>query len=118
MTTRAERLRTNRGERIAAYVADASERSFPSEVIEAAKQALVDFVGVAMSLRGYRLKASDSDEARFSDRSVMDIVPTVELQAVEGQQQHEAHLDVYLDSGEHLHADTQVFLGHPDNPMI
>jgi 2-methylcitrate dehydratase PrpD len=72
---------------------------------------------VALSLRGYRLKASDFSEERLRDASVMDIVPTVEMEGVEGQPQHEAHLDVYLESGEHLHADTTLFLGHPDNPM-
>lgn len=72
---------------------------------------------VAMSLRGHRLKASDFDPARFTDASIMDIVPTVEMKAVETQPQHEAHLDVWLEDGEHLHADTPLFLGHPDNPM-
>lgn len=72
---------------------------------------------IAMSLRGSRLKASDFNPSRFSDRDVMDIVPTVELEGVDGQPQHEAHLDVWLESGEHLSADTALFLGHPDNPM-
>jgi 2-methylcitrate dehydratase PrpD len=72
---------------------------------------------VALSLRGYRLKATDFSAERLRDPSVMEIVPTVELEGVEGQPQHDAHLDVYLESGEHLHADTALFLGHPDNPM-
>ena len=41
----------------------------------------------------------------------------VELEAVQGQPPHSAHLDVYLADGEHLHADTDIVMGHPDNPM-
>ncbi len=51
------------------------------------------------------------------DTSVMEIVPTVELEAVPDQPNHRAHLDVYLETGEQLHADTEIVIGHPDNPM-
>ncbi|HXD50573.1 MAG TPA: hypothetical protein VN689_01695, partial [Burkholderiales bacterium] len=33
------------------------------------------------------------------------------------QPQYEAHMDVYLDDGTHLHEDTAIVLGHADNPM-
>jgi len=36
---------------------------------------------------------------------------------VQGQSPHSAHLDVYLEGGERLHADTDIVIGHPDNPM-
>jgi len=41
----------------------------------------------------------------------------VELEVVQGQSPHSAHLDVYLEGGERLHADTDIVIGHPDNPM-
>jgi 2-methylcitrate dehydratase PrpD len=72
---------------------------------------------IAMGLRGHRLKATDFSAEHLSDTAIMEIVPTVEVEGVDGQPQHEAHLDVYLESGEHLTADTTLFLGHPDNPM-
>ena len=44
-------------------------------------------------------------------------MPLVECEVVENQLQGEAHLDVWTEDGEHLHADTAVVIGHPDNPM-
>ncbi len=35
----------------------------------------------------------------------------------QGQPPHSAHLDVHLADGEHLHADMEIVMGHPDNPM-
>lgn len=72
---------------------------------------------IALALRGHAVVASDFTDAKMRDASVMDIVPLVELEAVEGQPPHSAHLDVYLADGEHLHADTDIVIGHPDNPM-
>lgn len=72
---------------------------------------------IALGLRGYRAVASDFNETTMRDPAVMQVVPVVELEAVQGQSLHAAHLDVYLDDGEHLHADTDVVIGHPDNPM-
>ncbi len=51
------------------------------------------------------------------DAAVMDVVPLVELEAIQGQPPHSAHLDVFLADGEHLHANTDIVIGHPDNPM-
>ena len=72
---------------------------------------------IALALRGYAVVASDFTDDKMHDASVMDIVPLVELEAVQGQPPHSAHLDVYLANGEHLHADTDIVIGHPDNPM-
>ena len=72
---------------------------------------------IALALRGHAVVAADFTEAKMHDASVMDIVPVVELEAVEGQPPHSAHLDVYLADGEQLHADTDIVIGHPDNPM-
>lgn len=72
---------------------------------------------IALALRGHAVVATDFIDAKMHDAGVMDIVPVVELEAVEGQPPHSAHLDVYLADGDHLHADTDVVIGHPDNPM-
>lgn len=72
---------------------------------------------IAIGLRGYAAVASDFSGAAMNDQAVREIVPVVELEAVQGQPLHEAHLDVYLERGEHLHADTAIMLGHPENPM-
>ena len=72
---------------------------------------------IALGLRGYRAVATDFVDATMRDAAVMDIVPVVELEAIHGQAPHSAHLDVYLEGGEHLHADTDIVIGHPDNPM-
>jgi 2-methylcitrate dehydratase PrpD len=72
---------------------------------------------IALALRGHAVVASDFTDAKMHDASVIDIVPVVELEAVEGQPPHAAHLDVYLADGEQLHADTDIVIGHPDNPM-
>ena len=72
---------------------------------------------IALALRGHAVVAADFTDAKMHDASVMDIVPVVELEAVQGQPPHSAHLDVYLADGEQLHADTEIVIGHPDNPM-
>lgn len=72
---------------------------------------------IAMGLRGYRGVASDFNEETLLDPTVRAIEPTVEMQAVADQPQHESYLDVWLEDGEHLHAETKRFLGHPANPM-
>ena len=72
---------------------------------------------ISLGLRGYKAVFTDFVDATMRDRSVMDVVPVVELEAVHGQAPHSAHLDVYMEDGEHLHADTDIVIGHPDNPM-
>jgi len=72
---------------------------------------------ISMGLRGYRAVYTDFTEATMQDQAVMELVPRVELEAVQGQAPHSAYLDVYLESGEVLQEKTDVVLGHPDNPM-
>jgi 2-methylcitrate dehydratase PrpD len=72
---------------------------------------------VAMGLQGYRGVASDFNDATLRDQRVQAIVPMVEMQPVADQPQHEAYLDVWLEDGDHLHAETKHVLGHPANPM-
>lgn len=72
---------------------------------------------IALGLRGYRVVASDFNDAALRDSAVTEIVPVVQLEAVHGQPPYSAHLDVVLEGGERLHADTDIVIGHPDNPM-
>lgn len=72
---------------------------------------------IAMALNGYRLAWSDFSEKVFADKNVTDIVPKVTLVPVDGQSPASAFIDVTLSDGETLHAETQVILGHPENPV-
>ena len=72
---------------------------------------------IAMGLRGYRGVATDFTDATLSDQHVQAIVPRIEMLPIADQSQQEAYLDVLLEGGEHLHAETKYMLGHPANPM-
>ncbi|MBI4193611.1 MAG: MmgE/PrpD family protein [Betaproteobacteria bacterium] len=72
---------------------------------------------IALGLRGYRVVATDFTDATMRDPAVMEVVPAVKLDAVQGQAPHSAYLDVILEGGERLRAQTDVVMGHPDNPM-
>jgi 2-methylcitrate dehydratase PrpD len=72
---------------------------------------------IALGLRGYRAVWSDFTEAALEDRAVMEVVPVVELEGVQGQPPHQAYLDVTLENGERLHARTEIVIGHPENPL-
>ena len=72
---------------------------------------------IALGLRNYRVVATDFTDATFADRAVNELLPRIELEVLQDQPQYEAHMDVYLDDGTHLHEDTAIVLGHADNPM-
>ena len=72
---------------------------------------------IAMGLRDYALAAPDFSYETLKDEAVTQIVPLIECEVVADQLQGESHLDVWLDDGGHLHADTEIVIGHPDNPM-
>jgi 2-methylcitrate dehydratase PrpD len=72
---------------------------------------------ISMALTGRRVVYSDFTENLLRDAAVADILPKVKLEAIEGQAPHSAHLDVYLEDGTHLHGDTDIVRGHPDNPL-
>ena len=72
---------------------------------------------IALGLRGHPVVPSDFKDETMRDPSVMEGVRVVQLEGVKGLAPHSAHLDVVLDGGERLHADTEVVFGHPDNPM-
>ncbi|HYC49284.1 MAG TPA: MmgE/PrpD family protein [Burkholderiales bacterium] len=72
---------------------------------------------IALGLRDYRLVASDFSDAAMADPAVTELLPLIELEAVPGQHNYTAYMDVYLESGERLHAGVERCLGHPDNPL-
>ena len=72
---------------------------------------------IALGLRGYRVVATDFTAAVFADKAVTDLLPLIELEVVQNQAQYEAHMDVHLEDGVSLHEDTDIVLGHADNPM-
>ena len=72
---------------------------------------------IAMGLRGYRLVATDFTLATLNDSAVRQLLPLMELEVVQNQAQYEAHMDVELEGGVHLHEDTDIVLGHANNPM-
>jgi 2-methylcitrate dehydratase PrpD len=72
---------------------------------------------IALGLSGYRLVASEFNEATFRDAAVTRLLPLIELEVVKDQAQYEAHLAVTVEGGEVLRSDTDVVLGHAQNPM-
>jgi len=72
---------------------------------------------ISLGLRGYKVVSTDFTDATMRDRAVMDVVPVVQLEAVQGQPAHAAYLDVTLEGGERVQARTDMVMGHPDNPM-
>lgn len=73
---------------------------------------------MAMGLTGYRLVASDFNDKLPKDATLKQIADVTELEVVQDQPQYEAHLDVYVEGeSKPLHADTNIVLGHADNPM-
>ena len=73
---------------------------------------------MAMGLTGYRLVASDFTDKLMQDPKLKEIAAVTEVEVVPEQPQYEAHLDVYVEGeAKPLHADTNIVLGHADNPM-
>ncbi len=72
---------------------------------------------IALSLRGYPVVEADFSAERLNDPTIRAIVPHVEVEEVADQERWASHIDVVLEGGETLHADQDIVLGHPDNPM-
>ncbi len=72
---------------------------------------------IALGLRGYRVVATDFTASTFENRALQELLPLMKVVVAPEQPQYEAHLDVYLDDGTHLHEDTAIVLGHAENPM-
>lgn len=72
---------------------------------------------IALGLRGYRLVATDFNEAVLNDESVTRLLTLIDLEVVQDQPQYEAHLVVDVEGDGSLRADTDIVLGHAQNPM-
>jgi len=72
---------------------------------------------IALGLRGYRLVASNFTAAAMGDTAVTLLLPVIEIEVVADQPQYEAHLAVSVEGGASLRADTEIVLGHAQNPM-
>lgn len=73
---------------------------------------------MAMGLTGYRLVASDFTDKLVQDKALKQIADVTEVEVVAEQPQYEAHLDVWVEGEDKpYHADTNIVLGHADNPM-
>lgn len=72
---------------------------------------------ISMGLSGYRVVQTDFVDATMRDPAVAGLVPLVKLEAVQGQEPYRAYLDITLEGGEHIKAQTDIVMGHPDNPM-
>ena len=72
---------------------------------------------IALGLRNYRLVASDFSATAMADAAVTELMPRIELEAVPGQHNYTAYMDVFLEDGERLHAEVRRCLGHPESPM-
>ncbi len=72
---------------------------------------------IALGLRGYPVVQADFCPERLTDPAIMAIVPLVEIEEVADQERWASHIDVVLQGGKTLHADQDVVVGHPDNPM-
>lgn len=72
---------------------------------------------VALGLTGRSLVPADFSEANLRDPRIVDLLAKTVVEAVVGQPPYEAHVEVFLEDGEHLRADTAILRGHPDNPL-
>ncbi|WLI77351.1 MmgE/PrpD family protein [Kosakonia sp. H02] len=72
---------------------------------------------IALSLCGYGLTDTDFTQATVDDPRPRALLPLLEVEAVDGQSASSAFLDVWLDDGSVLHAHTDVYRGHAQNPL-
>ncbi len=72
---------------------------------------------ISLGLRGYRLVAPDFTEATLRNTAVTELLPLIQLEVVQNQPQYEAHLEVHVAGEGSLRADTDIVLGHAQNPM-
>jgi 2-methylcitrate dehydratase PrpD len=72
---------------------------------------------IALGLTGYRVVASDFTDKAYKDPAIVDLVPRIQLEAVQDQPASKAFLEVTLENGERAYGETQCVMGHPDNPL-
>lgn len=72
---------------------------------------------IALALCGYTLSDTDFTPQTVADPAARALLPLMQIDAVEGQSASSAFIDVWLDDGEVLHAQTDVYRGHALNPL-
>lgn len=72
---------------------------------------------IALGLAGFPASAADFTAQRLDDASIRTNAARVSLTADTGLRETAAALQVTLDDGRSLHADTTCALGNPENPM-
>ncbi|MGC6083935.1 MmgE/PrpD family protein [Enterobacter hormaechei] len=72
---------------------------------------------IALALSGYALTDTDFNPKTVADPAARELLPLMNVQSVEGQSATSAFIDVWLKDGEVLHAATEVYRGHAQNPL-
>ncbi|WP_409158657.1 MmgE/PrpD family protein [Pectobacterium sp. B2J-2] len=72
---------------------------------------------IALALSGYRLTDTDFTQQTVDDPAPRQLLSHLQLDTVEGQPASSAFIDIELEDGEILHAETEVYRGHPQNPL-
>lgn len=70
---------------------------------------------ITLALSGYRLTDTDFTRQTVDDPLPRQLLPLLEVESVDGQSASSAFIDIWLEDGERLHAETEVYLGHPQN---
>jgi len=72
---------------------------------------------IALALSGYRLTDADFTQQTTNDVNARKLLPLLTIDAVEGQSASSAFIDVWLTDGAVIQAQTDVYRGHPQNPL-
>lgn len=72
---------------------------------------------IALALSGYALTDTDFTPQTVADPAPRALLGVLNVEAVEGQSASSAFIDVWLEDGEVLHAHTEVYRGHAQNPL-
>ncbi|MFP9230383.1 MmgE/PrpD family protein [Pectobacterium cacticida] len=72
---------------------------------------------IALALSGYRLNDTDFTQQAVDDPAPRRLLSRLHIETVEGQSASSAFIDIELEDGITLHAETEVYRGHPQNPL-
>lgn len=72
---------------------------------------------IALALTGYQLTDADFTPQAVDDVNARNLLSLLTVEAVEGQSASSAFIDVWLKNGDVIHAHTDVYRGHPQNPL-
>ncbi|MEC5319192.1 MmgE/PrpD family protein [Brenneria populi subsp. brevivirga] len=72
---------------------------------------------ITLALSGYQLADTDFTQQTVDDPRPRQLLPLLEVEAVDGQSASSAFIDIWLEDGERLHGETRVYRGHAENPL-